>query len=372
VLNNKVLVGIAALLVVAIAIFFVLYNHILRTDQGKTRPILIGAVLPLTGPAASIGKAAANGLQLCMEEFNSQGGIQGRQIELLIEDGGGDPKTSISAYRKLIDVHGVKFIITTLSSVSMSLSPLAEREKIILFADAAHPDITKGRAYVFRHSNVADQEASAILSHLALINAHARVATLVVHDDYGNAIASSVQHQIVNSRDGLILVAAETYPNTETDFRSHIARLTAANPDCIVIGGLSTSMGLAIRRLREQGFVGTIYVTLPFVLLPDGIAAAGSAIHGVYYNTFAFQESALIAKLEQEYTKRFHEKMPVSAVIEYNTMQLLLYAIEQVSYDTARVDSFLRSLKTFNAVGESIILNADGDAASPIVVNQFE
>jgi branched-chain amino acid transport system substrate-binding protein len=367
-MRKRLMVGISAalvLLVIGLGIFRL-------AKRNQTPTIKIGAVLPLTGPAASIGKAAKDGLLLSVEDVNAQGGVRSQQVELILEDGAGEPRTSISAFHKLVDVDGAKFIVTTLSSVGMSLAPLAEREQIVLFADAAHPDLTKGRPFVFRHSNVADQEVEAILAHLALSNPKARVSSLVVEDDYGFAIAQSIRGQIAAYYPDLRLESEETYPKAETDFRAHVLRLMAVKPDCIVVGGLSTSMGLAIRRLKEQGYGGRVYVTLPFVLLPDAIAAAGQALSGVCYNTFALQDNAAVAQLEQRYVDRFKEKMPVSTAIEYNTMRLLLDAIEKTSYDPTQVDSYLRSLRVFDGLGERIILNGLGDAASPVVVKQFE
>ena len=65
-------------------------------------PIKIGIVWPLTGPIAAAGSYLAAGAKIAAERINSQGGMIGRPIELIIEDGANDPAQSVSAAEKLV------------------------------------------------------------------------------------------------------------------------------------------------------------------------------------------------------------------------------------------------------------------------------
>jgi branched-chain amino acid transport system substrate-binding protein len=121
---------IVILLAVAIAVVVVVVLWIVNRGgdgTGSRGTIRIGAIDPLTGPMAAYGEPVRDGMILAVEEINAQGGINGRKIELLLEDDGGDPKNAVNAFTKLATVSKVPVIIGPLSSgCSMATAPLAE------------------------------------------------------------------------------------------------------------------------------------------------------------------------------------------------------------------------------------------------------
>ncbi|GKT37072.1 Leu/Ile/Val-binding protein like protein, partial [Aduncisulcus paluster] len=73
-------------------------------NQSKDDVIKIGAILPLTGDAAAWGIPPKNAALLAVEQINADGGINGKKLELIVEDGGCDPKMGVSAINKLLSV----------------------------------------------------------------------------------------------------------------------------------------------------------------------------------------------------------------------------------------------------------------------------
>ncbi len=74
------------------------------TEPGITdESIRIGAVLPMTGPLAPIGEDTKAIIAASFAEVNSQGGIYGRRIELVIEDSRGEPEQTLEATRRLLE-----------------------------------------------------------------------------------------------------------------------------------------------------------------------------------------------------------------------------------------------------------------------------
>ena len=155
-----------AFAIISIVVIFVAGAIIWKVTR-PTLPentVVIGAVLPLSGPVAFLGEGTVNGLKLAEEHANAgKWGTSPIMLRVLAADGAGIPRTSIGAYRKLTDSDGARIVITTLSGVSMALKPLADQEGVLLFANASHPDITTDVQMVFRHSNTASQEAAVIL-----------------------------------------------------------------------------------------------------------------------------------------------------------------------------------------------------------------
>ena len=90
-------------------------------------PLRIGVMESLTGPGETYGTVNALAKWMAVDEINGEGGINGRMIELAIEDSKCNAHDAITAYNKLVDVDGVKIILgTTCSGAMLGVAPLAE------------------------------------------------------------------------------------------------------------------------------------------------------------------------------------------------------------------------------------------------------
>ena len=99
-------------------------------EEKTTETIKIGAIYGLTGPLAGLGEMFKNGAVFATDDINNSGGIKGRKLSLLIEDGQSDVKNSVSAFQKLVDIEGVKYIDSFGSAINLALKPLAEEKKL--------------------------------------------------------------------------------------------------------------------------------------------------------------------------------------------------------------------------------------------------
>jgi ABC-type branched-subunit amino acid transport system substrate-binding protein len=98
--------------IVIIILLGILYGVNRKPIAPTTKePIKIGAILPLTGEAAVWGENVKTGIELAKEGINKKGGINGRKIEVIYEDGQCDSKTGVSAVQKLITVDKFQVII---------------------------------------------------------------------------------------------------------------------------------------------------------------------------------------------------------------------------------------------------------------------
>ena len=77
---------------------------------GNKENIKIGFIGPLSGDVASMGQSAKAAVELAVEEINSNGGVSGRPLEVIYEDGKCEPKDSTSAANKLVNIDGVAVI----------------------------------------------------------------------------------------------------------------------------------------------------------------------------------------------------------------------------------------------------------------------
>ena len=107
-----------------------------------------------TGPGETYRTVAIQAKELAVDEINAAGGLNGRMLELVVEDSKCNAQDSITAYNKLTDVDGVKIILgASCSGAMLGAAPLAEDDGVILFSGlATNPDIANAGDYIFRTS----------------------------------------------------------------------------------------------------------------------------------------------------------------------------------------------------------------------------
>ena len=139
----------------------------------------------LTGPGETYGTSANQAKQLAVDEINAAGGIDGRMIELVVEDSKCGAQDAINAYQKLTDVEGVRIILgPTCSGAMLGAAPLAEKDGVVLFTGtASNPDIANAGDYIFRTS-MSDEYVGIDSGNLMWSDGIRRVATITESTDY--------------------------------------------------------------------------------------------------------------------------------------------------------------------------------------------
>ena len=298
--------GITILILLGLVVVGVVYLN----ESREQSVIKVGAVLPLSGPGASFGEVLKTGYEWKVEQLQDSG----IEVELFIADGASNPKDSISAFRKLVEVDQVEYIFTTLSSVSMSIKPIAGENEVLLWAHAAHPELTEGSSYVLQHSNTADADATAMARHI-LEHGYKNVAIVYQQDDWGIVFAKKLE-QIVQ-QNGL---EYEMYPvdHRASDFRTSMTELASRDHDVLASIVFGPASGIIPKQVRKLGFIGQVYSSVGFALTANAAEIAGEAIDGMYYQTYLVTD-----EFEQDYLARFGEKPKPFAVIAYTGLELL-------------------------------------------------
>jgi branched-chain amino acid transport system substrate-binding protein len=224
--------------------------------------IKIGAILPLSGPAAWLGEMHKWGIDLAVEEINSQGGVDGRRIEVMYEDDQNEPLKAVNAFRKLITIARPPLAITAMSSSGMAVRPLAEENKIILFANGNHPELVKGHEWVFRIFLTNDQEAR-VMSEAAFEKLGLRRVAVLYIDDASGEGGKEVFEEFYTELGGTI-TTAEKYDKNGTDFRSEVTKVIATRPEAVYVIGYGNAAGKLLNQLRELGYKGMILGTSNF------------------------------------------------------------------------------------------------------------
>ena len=228
-------------------------------DEGADGPFRIGVMESLTGPGETYGTVAVRAKQMAADEINAAGGIDGRMLELIVEDSKCGAQDAISAYKKLTSVDGMKIILgTSCSGAMLGVSPLAEADGVVLFSGlASNPDIAHAGDYIFR-TQISDIEVGVNTGNVLWAGGIRRLATITEETDYAEGVRRTSVAQFTEN--GGEVVAEERYASDITDFRSQLTKLLAARPDALHVAPQSEfAAGAIVKQSRELGYDGPIY-----------------------------------------------------------------------------------------------------------------
>lgn len=361
-----------AIAVAVLAVALGALTLMLRGGGPEPETIRAGAVLPMTGPAATFGKWGAAGLRMAVEDINREGGVGGKKVDLIIEDSAGDPARGVAGMKKLLSLDRPEVVFSIVSAVDLALIPSAEQDNVVFFSQAAHPDITKARKHVLRHSNTVGQESDLIIASLSAKDVANGVALLYLNDDYGVAFAASLKSGILKRFAGTTWQET-SFGRDEANFTGQVTAAIKGNPSLVIVAGVGKSTGLPIRRLRELSFGGKIIATLAF-LATDAPTIAGDAADGVWCVDFLPPPEEETADLRTRYEQLTgQENLPMGVVIFYNSARLWASARTAVAISNAdEVVSFVRKSGTVKGKGEVMTIEPSGDILPAVRLIQYK
>jgi branched-chain amino acid transport system substrate-binding protein len=233
-------------------------NQPLNLSKG----VPVGAVLSLTGNANVYGQDQRTGLNLALAAINGPGGgINGKPLNLNLEDGGSDEPSANAAFTLQINRGVLALIGPTLSQQAFSADPIAQRRGVPVVAPSntatGIPEIGDFISRVSAQSSVI--APLSIGKALALQPTIKRAAVFFAQDD-AYSTAETVIFQKALTAKGLKPVTVQRTQLNDQDFQNQITAALQQKPDLIVLSLQAVDGGNMIRQLRELGYSGMIVV----------------------------------------------------------------------------------------------------------------
>lgn len=221
--------------------------------------VSVGAVLALTGNANVYGQDQKIGLELALQQRNSNGGINGRPLKLAVEDSGSNEPGANAAFTLQINRGVLALIGPTLSQQAFSANPIAQRRGVPVVAPSntatGIPEIGFFISRVSASSSVI--APMAIAQALKLQPGLKRAAVFYAQDDaYSTAETTIFQASLKDK--GLEPVTVQRTQLNDQDFQNQISAALREQPDLIVVSLQAVDGGNLIRQLRELGYRGLI------------------------------------------------------------------------------------------------------------------
>ncbi|HEX7177155.1 MAG TPA: ABC transporter substrate-binding protein [Pyrinomonadaceae bacterium] len=333
--------------------------------------VKIGVFMSLTGSTAQFGISSTNGIKMAADEVNAAGGINGKQIELLVQDDRSDAQEAATIVTKFVTQDGVHAVLGEVaSSRSIAAAPIAQNAKIpMLTPSSTNPDVTKAGDYIFRSCFI-DPVQGAAMSQFAGKSLGKRRAALMVDrkNDYSTGLEKVINE--VFPRFGGEVVITQSFQEGDTDFNGQLTSIKGANPDVIFIPGYYGDVALIAKQARDKG------LNVPLVG-GDGWDSAqlytigGAAVVGSYFTNHysPYDTDAKVQKFVQGYQQRYGGIPDALAATAYDAALIMFDAIKRAgSLDGKAIRDALAATKDFPGVTGTVNFNANRDAVKPIMM----
>ncbi len=364
------------LAICVITFIFFSFACVDKGSNGTTTPtgdtIKVGVYVDLTGQTSSFGQSTKNGIELAVEEINATGGVNGKKIQLVIEDDQGRPEQAKTVVAKLIKQDKVVAVLGEVaSSNSLAAAPVAQEAKIpMITPSSTNPRVTQVGDYIFRVCFLDDFQGSSI-AKFAANTLKGKTAAILgdVNSDYSKGLTEFFEKEFTKL--GGRVVAKEAYTQTDPDFKAQLTKIRNLNPDVIYIPGYYGQVGIIAKQARELG------MNMPLLGgdgwdSPELWSLGGAALKNSYITNHysADDPNPVIQNFVKSYKAKFGNVAPDSlAALAYDSAKVLADAIKRAGgTDNVKLRDAINATKGFAGVTGTISINAERNAVKPAVV----
>jgi branched-chain amino acid transport system substrate-binding protein len=321
--------------------------------QGVSKTeITVGTIQDLSGPLASYGKQARNGMQLRIDELNEQGGVHGRRIVLKVEDSGYDPRRAVLAAQKLVNQDKI-FIMAGHIGTAQNLAamPVQFEKNVINFMPltAAREMYEPFHRLKYSFAVPYFEQVRVMTPMLAAQRAAKKICVHYQDDDFGLEVLKGAE--AATKAMGVEIVEKTSFKRGATEFSSQVAKLKAAGCDFVVLGTLIRETIGTMGESRKTGFNPTFlatsgaYTDLIHRLGPkftDGLYAGMTVQH-----PYLDEASQPIRFWANKYKTKFSEDPTVFSAYGYIILDAFIRAAQKAGPNLS-TDSFIKAMDSMS------------------------
>lgn len=329
-------------------------------------PVRIGLMAPLTGAWASEGQDMKQIVELLAESLNAAGGINGRKVQVITADDGGDPRTAALAAQRLSTQKIVAVIGTYGSAVTEASQGIYDEMDIIQVANGSTAiRLSEKGLKHFLRTCPRDDEQGLVAYRTLKDGGYKSIGILHDNSSYAKGLADEAKTLL--DKDGANIVFFEALTPKQNDYTAILTRMRASNPDVVFFTGYYGEAGLLLRQKMEMNW------PVPFIggdatNNPDLVKIAGNAAA----KGFRFLSPPVPQDLDTPEAKAFMESYrgkyngepgSVWAVLAGDGFRVVAKAIEATgSEDPGKIVAYLKNeLKDFPGLTGPISFDAKGD-----------
>jgi len=311
--------------------------------------------IALAGPLTQYGEMIEQGTRTAVELANAAGGINGKQLEVVLVDDGCEPKQAPAVANRIVN-DGIHYVVGHVcSGATVAAADIYDDAGVVMVTPSATaPVVTDGKNYesIFRTIGRDDQQGPSAAKFIMEKAKPKLVAVLHDKQSYGQGIATAA-HDILKAA-GVPIALFEGINAGDSDYSAVITRMKSLGVDFVYFGGYHPEMGLLLRQSAEQGFKAR-YMGDEGAGNPDLNAIAGDAATNDPAN----------AALVKAFRDKGRDPGGAFQMTAYSAATAIMEGIKAVGDDGPKVAAWLHANTVTTPIGK-LSWNKQGD------LNEFE
>lgn len=279
--------------------------------ETSSEPVKVGAVLSLTGTYAALGTAEKNALELEVARINADGGIGGRQIEILIEDDGTDEAKAVAAAAKLVGQEGVVAVLgASGTGQTMAMRAEVERAGVPQISMAGGSAVTAEVSPQVFQTPWPNKIVVPFVLKAMKAKGMKRIGLISDSGGYGKDGRTVILNEA--SALGLEIVSDQTFNAGDTDMTPQLTSIRDSGADCILLWTAGKEAAIVVKNRESLKLALPVYGGSGLAR-KEFVDGAGTAGEGVLLGTgkaFAqgYAEGSDNRTAVDDFTTRFEAK----------------------------------------------------------------
>lgn len=351
----------------------------------EAKPVHIGSILSLTGPAAFLGEDIKAGMELAVEEINASGGILGEPVQWTFYDSESQTSKAINATKRLLSQDKVDVIVGggNMSGIAIAMAPLVERSGKTFMSTEGSTDIVfpiEERRNVFKSTVNDDQVLNRLFDYFEK-NGIKKFALLADNSGFGQ---SAVEQTKLLSQNRNFEIIYESFSPGDTDLTPQLSKIKSAGVDAVLAWTVTPTGVVFIKQADQLGFDNIMLAHGYGFVDQRYMNLAGESVKDLVLVSVKFPVADEIPDTDpikdqvQELKNRFEAKygrQPNQYVAQaYDGIMLVKTAIENAG-NTENISAELEKLNNYEGVGGIFNYSSDrhyGLAKNDVVVLKYK
>ena len=336
--------------VVAVVMALVMVMGLASFAFAASDTIKVGVLAPLTGAVAQYGNAVNNGVMMYFEELNANGGINGKQVELVTYDEEGDPVKAVTGYNYLMDQGVVAIVgdVTTGPTKAVVAESQADLTPMIT-ASATAEDVTcqlnedGSVAMVYENmfrSCFIDPFQGSKMAAFAKEQMGAGTAAVLYNTGSDYSVGLTKAFEATAAEQGLEVVAVESYADGAVDFQSQLTNIAAKAPDVLFVPDYYSVIALVAQQAQSAGVKATMLGADGWDSVL-GVVTDAALLEGAYYCSGYSTEDTReeVQTFVANFKAKYDTDPDMFAAQGYDAAMIMAAAIEKAEASGAKAGS---------------------------------
>ncbi|MGP1433979.1 MAG: ABC transporter substrate-binding protein [Catonella sp.] len=337
-------------------------------DSANGDKIQIAVAAPMTGDNSEYGIGFYNAALLKAKEWNANGGVLGKQIEIVQYDDKNTSEEATTIAQKIVSDKKVAGVIGHFASgVCMTAAPIYQENKIIeISPSSSHPDYSGIGDFIFRNNTVISKEGAASIDIAVNDLGKKNVGIISIMTDWGTNTSKMIK-EMVEKTDAKVVAHEEVMEGSD-DYTPAITKLNEAGADVVICCGMYNLVAPVAKQykqinpdIRIVGFSNSYSQQL--------IELGGEAVEGVCFPVIFFSESddAEVKNYVESFKKEYGNAPSALTSQAYDSVGILLTAIKETgTTDSEKVKEKLYEINYKGVTGDTKF-DSNGDVDKQFV-----